>query len=162
MQICKAVNGTNVEGKAIEFGSAPFDSHLLAAAQERANLAEKIVKCDEAEQKKAASNSWFAKAAEDAGLELDDTLMEELEGKGDGNKGVQKFKEANNARAKLRKLLKKPMRKQLHGKFLTGSVGLKRSLELSGGVTGGLGKGGGLDDDVKLNKHGKKKRIRIR
>jgi len=134
---------------------APLDAHLLAAAQERANLAEKIVKMDEAEQKKAASNNWFAKAAEDAGLDLDDGLMEELEGQG-GVRDMQKYKEAEHARNKLRQLLKKPMRKQRFGKFL--SSGIKRTIQASGGVAGGLGVR--VEEEKILNKHGKVKRRR--
>ena len=54
------------------FSPVQLDGRLLAEAQERVNLASKIVTCDEVESRSERSNKWFKDAAVDADLELDD------------------------------------------------------------------------------------------
>ena len=150
LSICKAIRGVTEENKVIELTPAPYDHHLLTAAQERAALAEKIVKAKDSEARTAASNNWYSKTAADADLDVKDR---------------QRFKEAQHAKKKLAKLLAKPMRKQNFGKFL-GSAGAQMAMKVEEDVTpfvvGNLGGGkrGRDQDEVRLNKHGKPKRRR--
>ena len=154
------MSGISTEGKPIEFSATPHDAHLLTAAQERASLAEKIVKSQDSEARIAANNNWYAKAAEDAGVDLDEALLNDGQG-GANTKDRQRFKEARQARKKLTELLAKPMRKQNFGKFLS-TAGAKSSLlmeqEVTPYIVGSMKRG--RDADVKLNKHGKPKRRR--
>ncbi|GMH91369.1 hypothetical protein TrVE_jg9266 [Triparma verrucosa] len=164
LSICKAIRGVTEENKVIELTPAPYDHHLLTAAQERAALAEKIVKAKDSEARTAASNNWYSKTAADADLDLDENLLDETEG-GSDVKDRQRFKEAQHAKKKLAKLLAKPMRKQNFGKFL-GSAGAQMAMKVEEDVTpfvvGNLGGGkrGRDQDEVRLNKHGKPKRRR--
>jgi hypothetical protein len=50
---------------------------MLANAQERVNLASKIVACEDAESRTQKNNQWFADAASQAELDLDDTSLDE-------------------------------------------------------------------------------------
>jgi ATP-dependent RNA helicase DDX24/MAK5 len=95
-----------------------MDGRLLAAAQERANLAAKVVECDEVETKAQKSNKWFQVAAEEAGLDLDDDMIDEGLAGGD-QRDQHKLREAKAARARLRQLLAQPMQTQRFGKFLS-------------------------------------------
>lgn len=95
-----------------------MDGRLLAAAQERANLAAKVVECDEVETKAQKSNKWFQEAAEEAGLDLDDDMIDEGLAGGD-QRDQHKLREAKAARARLRQLLAQPMQTQRFGKFLS-------------------------------------------
>ena len=70
-KVCEALNSKHL------FEVVQLDGRLLAAAQERANLATKIVACDEVENKAQKSNKWFEEAAEEAGLDLDDDMLDE-------------------------------------------------------------------------------------
>ena len=93
------------------FDGAPMDSRLLANASERVNLASKIVACEDAESKTNKSNQWFRKASEEAGLDLDEDLLDDGQ-LGGSKKERQQFLEAKRARQELKALLAKPMRKQ--------------------------------------------------
>lgn len=95
-----------------------MDGRLLAAAQERANLAAKVVECDEVETKAQNANKWFQVAAEEAGLDLDDDMIDEGLAGGD-QRDQHKLREAKAARARLRQLLAQPMQTQRFGKFLS-------------------------------------------
>jgi ATP-dependent RNA helicase DDX24/MAK5 len=95
-----------------------MDGRLLAAAQERANLAAKVVECDEVETKAQKSNKWFQGAAEEAGLNLDDDMLDEGLAGGD-RRDQHKLREAIAARTRLRQLLAQPMQTQRFGKFLS-------------------------------------------
>lgn len=111
-RICEALGSKRL------FQSIPLDGRLLSDAQVRVNLASKIVECEDLESKTQKQNQWFQKAAEDAGLEVDDGLIEE--GLAGGNKREQqKLKEAKIARTQLRILLAQPMTTQRFGKFLS-------------------------------------------
>jgi len=114
--ICRAIRGLEVT----HFDKAPMDGRLLTIAQERVNLASKIVACEDAENKTRKTNQWFIDAANEADLDvgedlLDDGLM------GGSRKDVQSVIEARQARQQLRILLSKPMRTQSFGKFLSGA-----------------------------------------
>ena len=110
--ICRAVKGDTSS-----FDPAPMDSRLLTKAQERVNLATKIVSCEDSESRTNKSNQWFIKAAEDAGLELDEELLDEGQ-LGGSQKDRQQYLEAKRAREELKTLLAQPLRKQAYGKFI--------------------------------------------
>ena len=146
---------------------ATFLTAHYSSSQERASLAEKIVKSQDSEARTAASNNWYAKAAESAGIELDGVaLFEEGEG-GSDTKDRQRFKEAAQAKKRLATLLSQPMMKQRFGKFLStagaqASIAMEESVTpylVGGNVVGSLKRGRG-GEPVKLNKHGKPKRRR--
>ena len=108
------------------FDCTPMDSRLLSAAQERVNLASKIVTCTNAESKVRKSNQWFIDAANDAGLDVDEDMLDD--GLiGGNNKDRSVLIEAKKARQQLRLLLAKPMRTQSYGKFLSGA-GLTKAI----------------------------------
>jgi len=100
------------------FSPANLDGRLLTEAQQRVNLAEKVVSCDDIESKAKRNNTWFYEAAKEAGLEVDDNMLEEGLAGGD-RRDRQKLREANKARDQLQILLSRPMIKQRFGKFIT-------------------------------------------
>lgn len=111
-KVCEALKSKHL------FETVHMDGRLLAAAQERTNLAAKIVACDEVETKAHRSNKWFQEAAEQAGLDLDDDML--VEGLAGGDQRDQhKLREAKAAREHLRQLLAQPMQTQRFGKFLS-------------------------------------------
>ena len=98
-----------------------LDSRLLAAAQERANLASKVIAAEKVEGKAQRDNQWFLKSAEDAGLEIDGDMLDG--GLAGGNlKEQQQLREAQRAKGLLQKLLAEPMVKQRFGKFLSSNT----------------------------------------
>lgn len=103
-------------GKAL-FSPVYLDGRLLVEAQERVNLASKIVSCDETESRTDRSNKWFKDAAVDADLELDDDMLDEGLAGGD-LRAQQRLREAKKARGLLKSLLAQPMVVQRFGKFL--------------------------------------------
>jgi hypothetical protein len=104
-------------GKAL-FSPVYLDGRLLVEAQERVNLASKIVSCDETESRTDRSNKWFKDAAVDADLELDDDMLDEGLAGGD-LRAQQRLREAKKAKALLKSLLAQPMVVQRFGKFLS-------------------------------------------
>uniref|UniRef100_A0A6U0TJF8 RNA helicase n=1 Tax=Eucampia antarctica TaxID=49252 RepID=A0A6U0TJF8_9STRA len=121
--ICEAVFGDNQK----KLQHMPIDGKLLTSAQERVALATKIVSCEQVESQTKMHNKWFTDAANDAGLELDNDLLEEGLIGGD-KRERQQLLEARRAKGKLRQLLALPMRKQAFGKFLSG-VGLQEAIK---------------------------------
>ena len=119
--ICQAIDSDTKEFKRI-----PLDGQLLSAAQERTNLAARIVECESIESKASKQNQWFVKAAEDAGLDLDEDLLDGGLMDGD-HRDRQRLTEARKDRQRLKQLLTVPMRKQAFGKFLSGP-GLKAAI----------------------------------
>lgn len=104
-------------GKSL-FSPVHLDGRLLAEAQERVNLACKIVSCDEIESRTDRSNKWFKEAAAEADLELDDDMLDEGLAGGD-LRAQQRLREAKKARGLLKSLLAQPMVVQRFGKFLS-------------------------------------------
>jgi ATP-dependent RNA helicase DDX24/MAK5 len=98
------------------FYSVPLDSRLLSAAQERANLASKIVAAEKIESKAKQTNDWFVKNAEEAGLEVDEDALEDGLA-GGTQKEQQQLLEARRAKVQLQRLLAEPMVAQRFGKF---------------------------------------------
>jgi hypothetical protein len=106
--------------------AAPMDSRLLSAAQERVNLASKIVACESIESRTNKKNQWFIEASKETGVDLDEDLLESGLSAG-SQRERQQIAEAKQARRQLKVLLAKPMRKQNFGKFLS-NVGLQESI----------------------------------
>jgi ATP-dependent RNA helicase DDX24/MAK5 len=100
-----------------KFDNVLIDGRLLREAQERVNLATKIVEVSEVEQHAQQNNRWFEEQAREAGLDLDDDMLEE--GMGQGPRDRSKVQDAKSARARLSILLAQPLRTQRHGKFLS-------------------------------------------
>lgn len=124
-RICAALGGDTKQ----RFEVARLDSRLLSEAQERVLLACKIVACDTVESRVQKQNQWFADAAAEAGLELDDDLLEEGLVGGSQRERQQVF-QAQRARADLKVLLTQPMRTQRFGKFLsTQSISAYKQIE---------------------------------
>ena len=120
-KICEAVCGS----KSLE--PVNIDSRLLNEAQERVALATKIVSCNDVESQASRKNKWLQDAAKEAGLEVDDDMIEN--GLEDGDRrDRQRFLEAKMAKSELRQLLARPMRIQHFGKFLSGA-GVRESIK---------------------------------
>jgi len=111
-KICEALGSKRL------FENGSLDGRLLTSAQERVSLASKIVTCDNEETKTQKQNKWFQQAAEEAGLDLDEDLLDD--GLAGGNERErQQLHQAKAARAQLRELLAIPMQTQRFGKFLS-------------------------------------------
>jgi len=120
-KICEAVKGS----KSLE--QVHIDGRLLNEAQARVALATKIVSCNDVETQVSRKNKWLQDAAKEAGLDVDEDMMEG--GLLDGDqRDRQRFLEAKRAKGELRQLLTKPMRVQHFGKFLSGA-GLRESIK---------------------------------
>lgn len=100
-----------------KFDSLPIDGRLLRGAQERVNLATKVVETTEIERRVQNKNKWFKQQAHEAGLDVDEDLFED--GLGEGKRGKAKLQDARMARERLAQLLAEPIRTQRHGKFLS-------------------------------------------
>ena len=123
LKICEAVRGSGF--KSLE--QVHLDGRLLNEAQERVALATKIVSCNDFESQASKKNKWLQDTAKDAGLEVDEDMMES--GLLDGDRRDRlRFLEAKRAKIELRHLLAQPMRKQHFGKFLSGA-GLRESIK---------------------------------
>lgn len=101
-----------------EFSEVTMDSRLLNSAQERVNLASKVVSTNDAEQKTNRENQWFKQKAEETEIEMDDNLLDEGLAGGD-ERDRSRLREAQKARGRLRQLLAEPMQTQRYGKFLS-------------------------------------------
>lgn len=96
-----------------QFQSFHLDGRLLRAAQERVNVACKVVSAEGGERKSMRDNKWFQEQAAEAGLEVDESLLEETIDSSRSQQG-----ELRRAKAQLAKLLSEPMQTQRYGKFL--------------------------------------------
>ena len=95
-----------------------MDGRLLNAAQTRVNLASKVVEASESERRVQQNNGWFRRSAQEAGLDLDEDLLEDHLGDGDKS-DRSKLAEAKKARRQLQQLLREPLQTQRFGKFLS-------------------------------------------
>ena len=100
-----------------KFENVLMDGRLLREAQERVNLATKVVQVSQVERQANQNNRWFKEQALEAGLDLDDDLLEE--GFGSGKRDRAKVQDAKMAKERLAVLLSQPIQKQRHGKFLS-------------------------------------------
>ena len=99
------------------FDTLLVDGRLLREAQERVNLATKVVQMSEVERKATQKNQWFKQQALEAGIDVDEDLLED--GIGGGKRDRAKLQDAKIARARLSDLLSRPIQTQRHGKFLS-------------------------------------------
>ena len=127
----------------------------MVEARKRVSLASKIFKSESIEEKSKQNNNWFTKAAEEAGLDLDENLLDEGQAGGD-LRDQQKKKEAAKAKEELKKLLKQPMRAQKFGKFLS-SKAIQNVIESGGGAKTG-DESGTISAKTKIRKKKRKKR----
>ncbi len=106
-----------VQAVEANFSKILLDGRLLTSAQERVNLASKIVIAAEKSHKMQSHNQWFLDKAKEAEIELDDNLLE------DDNDYSQtersELREAQEAKSRLSQLLAEPMKTQRFGKFLS-------------------------------------------
>jgi hypothetical protein len=124
-----------IEALQTRFEPVHLDSRLMAAAQERVNLASKIVAESEVEQRRQRSNQWYQDQAAATGLEIDDDMIEDA---ADGDIREQsRSREAKAAKTRLHALLSQPMVAQRYGKFLSTSMAVtsKRVAPLSDAAT---------------------------
>jgi hypothetical protein len=116
-RITKALN--------VPFANVPIDGRFLRLAQERVNLACKVALADDSDRKKQRDQQWFIDQANQAGLEVDDDLLENDLTGDDQRKGSTtarhkaRHNEARIARLRLQELLKQPIQTQRYGKFLS-------------------------------------------
>ena len=111
----------------VQFQEVPIDGRLFRIAQERVNLACKVATADDTDRKNQRDDQWFIEQAKQAGLEIDDDLLNNVRHDDDDvgsrrNKDVNmrikaRQKEAEIARNKLQELLSQPVQKQRFGKF---------------------------------------------
>ena len=94
-----------------------LDGRLLAGAQERVNLACKVVIAAEKLKTMQSHNQWFLEKAKEADLELDDDLLEDDDNLAERERND--IREAKEARIRLAKLLLEPLKTQRFGKFLS-------------------------------------------
>ena len=110
----------------VQFQEVPIDGRLLRIAQERVNLACKVATADDTDRKKQRDDQWFIDQANQAGLEVDDDLLNvtrDEDGSGtrrnrDSNMRTKaRQKEAEIARKQLHEMLSQPVKTQRYGKF---------------------------------------------
>ena len=110
----------------VQFEPVQLDARLLSSAQERANLACKVIRAEKVEGKARRSNQWFIDSAKEAGLEIDDDVMDD--GLAGGNqKDQQQLREAQRAKGLLQRLLAEPMVTQRFGKFLSSNTAAQKA-----------------------------------
>jgi hypothetical protein len=114
----------------VDFQNVPIDGRLLSIAQERVNLACKVATADDTDRKNKRDNQWFLDQANQAGLEVDDDLLNNIKHDEDdevwnsrNSNNVARMKasqkEAHIARNRLNELLNQPVQTQRFGKFLS-------------------------------------------
>jgi hypothetical protein len=101
----------------VRFEDVLMDGRLLKEAQERTNLATKVVLANDLERKNKERSQWFQKQADEAGLEMDEDILQE--GEITDRRDQNLLREAKSARRRLAALLAQPMTTQRYGKFLS-------------------------------------------
>lgn len=109
-----------------QFEAVHLDGRLLIAAQERVSLASKIVEVGESEQRTNRNNQWFKQQAADAGLEVEDDMLEEGLANDNDPRSRSLYQESRKAKACLRQLLAEPIQTQRYGKFLSTNSATKQ------------------------------------
>jgi len=117
----------------VPFSSPSLDPLLLSSAAQRASLAARIVKMEGETERRAKENGWFRKNAEEAGVEVDDNMLDEGEGTLKGGRGGRNAAETvgnklKGMRRELKALIATEMRGQRFGKFLSSSA-VKKAIE---------------------------------
>lgn len=114
----------------MQFKNVPIDGRLLRTAQERVNLASKVAISEDTERKKQRDDQWFIDQGKEAGLEIDDDLLNNSRNNDDDEVGKRRDtskvarvkaarRDAEIARKKLNELLNQPVQTQRYGKFLS-------------------------------------------
>ena len=91
-KIVKALN--------VSFAEVPMDGRLLSSAQERVNLACKVASTEDSERKTQRDNQWFKDQAAEAGLEVDEDMLDDGLAGGD-SRDKARLNEARLARDHL-------------------------------------------------------------
>ncbi|KAL7563764.1 hypothetical protein ACA910_020449 [Epithemia clementina (nom. ined.)] len=113
----------------VRFEPVMIDGRLLQGAQERVNLASKIAEVGNLEGRSQRQNQWLKGKAADAGIDIDEDILDEGLSGGD-LRDRAKLKEAQRAREKLAQLLLEPLKPQRYGKFLSTNSSLKQEVML--------------------------------
>lgn len=113
-----------------------MDGRLLAAAQERVNLATKVAEAEDVERKATRDNQWLRELATEADIDFDvdddNDMLDKgaLSKSGDHKRDRARQSEAGSAKQRLRVLLTQPMQTQRFGKFLsTNSAAMQRVIQ---------------------------------
>ena len=105
-----------------------LDGRLLSGAQERVNLATKVVIAADKLKTMQSRNQWFLEKAKEADLELDDDLLEDDDNIAERERN--ELREAKEARVRLATLLREPLKTQKFGKFLsTNSAAMQEEIK---------------------------------
>jgi hypothetical protein len=110
----------------VKFEDVLMDGRLLKEAQERANLATKVVQANDLERKNKERSQWFEKQADEAGLEMDEDILQE--GELTDRRDQNLLREAKSARRRLAALLAQPMTIQRYGKFLSTNAAARQGV----------------------------------
>lgn len=95
-------------------------------------LANKIFTCNDVESQASKKNKWLQDTAHEAGLEVDEDMLEDSLMDGD-RRDRQRLIESKRAKNELRQLLQVPMRTQRCGKFLS-QPGLQDAIKIESSV----------------------------
>lgn len=110
------------------------DARVVSALRPRATLAKRLADAQQAKEKQGRADEWFAKAAEELGVDVDEEEFEaEVEAQGGGHRGRGKGRkekekaagemtraEMGALRAELRELLGKRVNVGVSERYLTG------------------------------------------
>ena len=110
------------EATKLAFLNVRLEGRLLGKAQERVNLASKIVAAEDFQQKIQSRNLWFQEHAHEAGIEVDDDLVERTSDL--PMREQLQLMEAEKAKIKLAQLLSEPLKTSKYGKFLCANTGI--------------------------------------
>jgi len=89
-----------------------IDLQILPLLRERVSIAKKIFTQSFVISQKSKEKNWLQQNADDADLELDDYLIEEMDSKGDAQQNDAKSKKnLEKLKAKLNNLLNTPLEK---------------------------------------------------
>jgi putative cell wall-binding protein len=127
----------NSISKALEVTFAPWtiDARMLHRAQERVNLASKVVAMTDKEQQTQRRNEWFRVQAEAAGFDITDEVLNDMDFTRSNdaqynNRVKSQTQEAKKAAMKLSQLLLEPLHVRRYGKFVsTSSTVMKELIE---------------------------------
>ena len=109
-----------------EFKDFPVETNQLGAIKPKVNIARQIIKIeDDSKKSRPGVDSWLAEAAEDLGVDLDDT-HEDVELLKQNKSQLQAL------RARLSAELKKPVKSGSSGRYLTRNGGTLAASLLSG------------------------------
>jgi hypothetical protein len=118
----------------VQFEKVVMDGRLMSGAQERVNMATKVVTAQDIEGRSQRQNQWFKEKADEIGLELDDDMLDNGLAGGD-QRDQCRLSQAKKAKSQLQKLLREPLVTQRFGKFLATNSAARQNLLGSNIVT---------------------------